>query len=92
MSVRRILVLGATGGTGRHVVEQAAAMGLEVTTLVRSPDKLPATSRSLRVVTTSVQTRRPSEPRMPGRTRSFPYLASASHSHHTGSSPAPPHQ
>jgi uncharacterized protein YbjT (DUF2867 family) len=51
MSVRRILLLGATGGTGRQVAEQAAAMGLELTVVVRTPDKLPATIRPARVVT-----------------------------------------
>jgi uncharacterized protein YbjT (DUF2867 family) len=35
----KILVLGATGGTGRLIVAQALARGDEVTTLVRSPDK-----------------------------------------------------
>ena len=59
MPVRRILVLGATGGTGRQVVEQAAAMGLEVTTLLRTPDKLAASSRSLRVVAGDVRTDSP---------------------------------
>ena len=56
MSVRRILVLGATGGTGRHVLEQAAATELEVTTLVRNPDKLPAGGRAVRVVTGDICT------------------------------------
>jgi len=35
----KILVLGATGGTGRLIVAQALARGYEVTVLVRSPDK-----------------------------------------------------
>jgi len=56
MAVRRVLVLGATGGTGRCVVEQAVAMGLEVTGLVRTPATLPVTSRSLRVVTGDIRT------------------------------------
>ena len=59
MPARRILVLGATGGTGRHVVEQAAGMGLEVTALVRTPKKLPATGRSLRVVIGDIRTDSP---------------------------------
>lgn len=54
MRARRILVLGATGGTGRHVVEQAAALGFEVTALVRNPDKAPATDPPMRVVTGDV--------------------------------------
>ena len=35
----RILVLGATGPTGRLIVEQALAQGHDVTILVRSPEK-----------------------------------------------------
>lgn len=35
----KILVLGATGPTGRLIVEQAVARGHDVTVLVRSPDK-----------------------------------------------------
>ena len=35
----KILVLGATGGTGRLIVKQALARGYEVTALVRSPEK-----------------------------------------------------
>jgi len=51
MVTRRLLVLGATGGTGRQVVEQAIASGLDVTVLVRDPAKLPALARPVRVVT-----------------------------------------
>ena len=36
----RVLVLGATGGVGRLVVENALKRGHEVTALVRSPEKL----------------------------------------------------
>lgn len=35
----KLLILGATGGTGRLLVEQALAAGHEVTALVRDPDK-----------------------------------------------------
>jgi len=35
----KILVLGATGGTGRLIVDQALERGQEVTALVRSPEK-----------------------------------------------------
>ena len=37
---RKILVVGATGGTGRRLVEQALARGLEVTAFVREPSRL----------------------------------------------------
>lgn len=36
---QKILVLGATGGTGRLIVREALARGHEVTALVRSPGK-----------------------------------------------------
>lgn len=35
----KLLVLGATGGTGRHIVSQARARGYDVAALVRSPEK-----------------------------------------------------
>lgn len=38
----RIVVLGATGGTGREVVEQALDAGHEVVAFVRDPDALPS--------------------------------------------------
>jgi len=38
-SRRRLLVLGATGGTGRLIVQQALARGFDVRALVRNPDK-----------------------------------------------------
>jgi uncharacterized protein YbjT (DUF2867 family) len=45
-----LVVLGATGRTGRLVVEQALAAGHTVTALVRSPEKLTAANPNLRVV------------------------------------------
>ncbi|MBC5763560.1 NAD(P)-dependent oxidoreductase [Ramlibacter albus] len=36
----KVLILGATGGTGRHLVTQALEQGHEVTVLVRNPAKL----------------------------------------------------
>jgi uncharacterized protein YbjT (DUF2867 family) len=46
-----LVVLGATGRTGRLVVEQALAAGHTVTALVRSPEKLNTGNPNLRVVT-----------------------------------------
>lgn len=46
-----LVVLGATGRTGRLVVEQALAAGHAVTALVRSPEKLTTSRSRLRVVT-----------------------------------------
>ncbi len=37
----KILILGATGSLGSHVVQQAILAGHEVSTLVRTPSKLP---------------------------------------------------
>lgn len=45
-----ITVLGAAGGTGMQVVQQALAAGHSVTALVRSPEKMPVTDPQLRVV------------------------------------------
>ena len=39
MTGRKILLLGATGGTGREIVAQAVQQGYEVTALVRRPGK-----------------------------------------------------
>jgi uncharacterized protein YbjT (DUF2867 family) len=46
-----LVVLGATGRTGRLVVEQALAAGHTVTALVRSPEKVTSGNSNLRVVT-----------------------------------------
>ena len=48
--IRRVLVIGATGGTGQQLVQQALERGYEVTALVRNPAKLQLTHPQLRVV------------------------------------------
>ncbi len=45
-----LVVLGATGGTGRLVVEQALAAGHTVTALVRSPERLTLRNPNLHVI------------------------------------------
>ena len=50
----RVVVIGATGGTGRQLVEQALARGHEVTAFVRTPAKLRTAHPSLRVVAGNV--------------------------------------
>jgi putative NADH-flavin reductase len=45
----RILVLGATGGVGRHVTEQALDAGHQVTVLVRDPARLQVSHPDLRI-------------------------------------------
>lgn len=46
----RILVVGATGGTGRQLVEQSLARGYAVTALVRSPSALQIDHPQLTVI------------------------------------------
>jgi nucleoside-diphosphate-sugar epimerase len=46
----QITVFGATGGIGRHVVDQALADGHDVVAYVRTPEKLDRRSPRLRVV------------------------------------------
>lgn len=45
-----ILVIGATGGTGRQLVAQALKRNYQVTALVRRPEKLQLTHPKLRVI------------------------------------------
>ncbi|MBT8462292.1 MAG: SDR family oxidoreductase [Gemmatimonadetes bacterium] len=46
----RVLIVGATGGTGRQLVEQALERGFEVTALVRNAAKLGMDNRHLTVL------------------------------------------
>ena len=46
----RILIVGATGGTGRQLVEQALERGFTVTALVRNPSRLRVDHQRLKVV------------------------------------------
>ena len=46
----RVLVLGATGGIGKFLLEFATARGHEVTAFVRSPQKIALKSERLRAV------------------------------------------
>ena len=54
MTARKVLLLGATGPTGREVVAQGLERGLELTALVRSPERLRITHERLRIVTGDV--------------------------------------
>lgn len=42
----RVLILGATGSLGRHLLPQALEAGHDVTVLVRDPSKLPSGTRA----------------------------------------------
>jgi putative NADH-flavin reductase len=46
----KLLVFGATGGIGKHVVEQALAMDHEVTALARRPAAITIQHRNLKVI------------------------------------------
>jgi putative NADH-flavin reductase len=48
--IARVLIVGATGGTGRQLVLQALERGYQVTALVRDPGKLQLEHPKLRVV------------------------------------------
>ena len=54
IATKKVLVLGATGGTGQQVVAQALQRGHDVTVLVRSPQRLTTPAERLRVLTGSV--------------------------------------
>jgi putative NADH-flavin reductase len=54
MTLRRLLVLGATGGTGSALVAQALEQGHIVTALVRDPSRFGMKSDRLRVITGDV--------------------------------------
>src|SRR5256714_13142707 len=45
----RILIIGATGGTGRELVRQALEQGHQVTALVRKPKKMKLEHPNLRI-------------------------------------------
>jgi putative NADH-flavin reductase len=45
----RVLVIGATGATGRHLVQQALAQGHQVTAFVRDPARLQIEHANLRI-------------------------------------------
>jgi putative NADH-flavin reductase len=46
----KLLILGATGGTGQQRLTQALEAGHDVTAFARSPDKIPIRPRRLQVV------------------------------------------
>jgi putative NADH-flavin reductase len=48
---RRVVVFGASGGVGRHVIEQGLARAHEVVAVVRTPGKLTLSDPRLSVVT-----------------------------------------
>ena len=53
----RLLILGASGSLGRHVLRQAVAAGYEVTVFVRSPSSFRPTSVNGRRCRQAISTR-----------------------------------
>ncbi len=51
----KLAILGATGKTGRHLLEQALAQGHAVTVLARNPDKLALRDDRLNIVQGDIQ-------------------------------------
>ena len=49
IDIMKIVVLGATGGTGQGVLRQALVAGHEVTAIVRNPDKVTTSNEKLKV-------------------------------------------
>jgi putative NADH-flavin reductase len=49
-----LLIIGANGGIGRQVLDQALSAGHRVTALVRNPAKLPLTHANLKIVRADV--------------------------------------
>ncbi|WP_375560169.1 NAD(P)-dependent oxidoreductase [Bernardetia sp. OM2101] len=47
---KRILIFGATGGTGKELVKQALASGNNVTSFARTPENLKVSHNNLRII------------------------------------------
>jgi putative NADH-flavin reductase len=62
----KLLIFGAAGGTGRHLVEQALGQGHDVTAFVRDPRKLKAARERLAAVQGDVMNAAAVERAMPG--------------------------
>lgn len=50
----KLTIFGATGGTGRHIVDQALEAGHHVTAVVRNPQRMPVSHPRLEVVTADI--------------------------------------
>ncbi|MEX0601722.1 MAG: NAD(P)H-binding protein [Bacteroidota bacterium] len=50
----KILIIGASGGTGRELVRQALEQGHEVTAFVRNPSRMPLRHERLSIATGNI--------------------------------------
>ena len=62
----KLIVFGATGGTGQHIVQQALAQGHMATAFVRNPAKFGVSHPNLRIVQGDVMDTVAVERAMPG--------------------------
>ena len=64
----RLTIVGATGGIGGQILEQAVAAGHDVTVVVRNPGNLPTSRNGVRVVTADLAISEPAvlEPALAG--------------------------
>ncbi|MER7015244.1 SDR family oxidoreductase [Saccharopolyspora sp. NPDC000359] len=79
----RITIFGATGRTGKHLLDQALAAGHEVTAVVRDPAKVTAEHPALSVVRADVMDPAAVEPQVTGRDAVLSALGSTSTKHPT---------
>ncbi|WP_252365209.1 NAD(P)-dependent oxidoreductase [Saccharomonospora piscinae] len=73
-----ITIFGATGGTGRHLVEQAVEHDHTVTAVVRDPARMPLSHRNLTVLTADVADPAALRPAIAGRDAVLSALAASS--------------
>jgi len=46
----KLLIIGGTGGTGKHLIKQALEQGHSLTALVRNPEKVKIAHKNLNVI------------------------------------------
>ncbi|NKY60710.1 NAD(P)-dependent oxidoreductase [Nocardia flavorosea] len=73
----RLTVFGATGGTGRHLVDQALEADHHVTAVVRNPQRMPISHPCLEVVTADITDADALVPAVRGRDAALSALAAS---------------
>jgi len=74
----KLTVFGATGGTGRHIVDQALEADHQVTAVVRDPRRMPVSHPHLEVVTADITDTEALLPAVRGRDAVLSALAASS--------------